>query len=97
MSEPMTLATRSREKPIYTRIQQELRSRIASGALRPGDRLPSEIELADAFSTTRMTVRHALQELVYENLIVRQKGRGSFVSEMGARVTSPIDTRECHS
>ncbi|MDX5360396.1 MAG: GntR family transcriptional regulator, partial [Alphaproteobacteria bacterium] len=46
---------------------------------------------------TRMTVRHALQELVYENLIVRQKGRGSFVSEMGARVTSPIDTRECHS
>lgn len=67
--------------PIYARIKQHLLDRIASGELSPGDRLPSESELAEAFSTTRTTVRHALTQLVFEDVIVRQVGRGSYVTE----------------
>ena len=60
-----------------------------------GDRLPSETELADFLDTTRSTVRHALSLLVFEGLIVRKVGRGSFVAE--PPVSSKIDTQQCHS
>jgi len=66
--------------PIYQQIQNRLRALIHSGELRPGDRLPSEPKLAAEFSTTRATVAHALQQLVFEQLVVREVGRGSFVA-----------------
>ena len=70
----------SRALPIYLRIVDSLRDRITGGELRPGDRLPSEAELSAAFKTTRATVARGLRELVYENLITREVGRGSFVA-----------------
>ncbi len=63
--------------PIYLQIQEEIRGRIASGALGVGDRVPSDTELAEAFKTTRATVRQALSRIVFEGLRVRQVGRGS--------------------
>src|SRR5258708_31096860 len=78
------------------RIQERIRSAIAEGALAPGDRLWSEAELAAEFRTTRSTVRHALDRLVFEGLIVRYVGRGSFVAERGT-FRSPIDSRHCLS
>ncbi len=71
----MTAAT-----PIYQRIRDALRVRIESGKYREGDRLPSESELVEEFSVARMTVRHALAQLVFENLIVRSPGHGSYVA-----------------
>ena len=82
--------------PIYVRIQERIRAAIADGALAPGDRLWSEAELASEFRTTRSTVRHALDRLVFEGLIVRHVGRGSFVAERGT-VHSPIDSRHALS
>lgn len=82
--------------PIYARIKQHLLDRIASGELSPGDRLPSESELAEAFSTTRTTVRHALTQLVFEDVIVRQVGRGSYVTEK-PRIISPFSTQDPQS
>jgi GntR family transcriptional regulator len=66
--------------PIYQRIRDVLRDQIETGKYREGDRLPSESELVEEFSAARMTVRHALAQLVFENLIVRSPGRGSFVA-----------------
>lgn len=66
--------------PIYQRIRDALREQIESGKYREGDRLPSESELVEEFDAARMTVRHALTLLVFENLIVRSPGRGSFVA-----------------
>lgn len=80
--------------PIYVRIQERIRTAITEGVLPSGGRVWSEAELAVEFSTTRSTVRHALDRLVFEGLIVRHVGRGSFVAER-ARVHSPIDTRHC--
>lgn len=82
--------------PIYVRIQERIRTAIAEGVLASGDRLWSEAELAAEFHTTRSTVRHALDRLVFEGLIVRHVGRGSFVAER-AMFHSPIDSRHCLS
>jgi len=86
----------SEKSPLYLRIKDEIKGKIASGQYKPGDRLPSESELCRSFSTTRSTVRHALSELVFEDAIIREIGRGSFVAK--ARLDKfPIDTRECLS
>ncbi|MBM9593876.1 GntR family transcriptional regulator [Roseitranquillus sediminis] len=77
--------------PVYYRIQQRLRTTIAAGDLKAGDRLPSESDLCSEFSTTRSTVRHALSFLVYEGLIVREIGRGTFVAP-SVSVTASLDT-----
>jgi len=82
--------------PIYVRIQDRIRTAIAEGTLAPGDRVWSEAELAASFHTTRSTVRHALDRLVYEGLIVRHVGRGSFVADRGI-LHSPIDSRHALS
>jgi GntR family transcriptional regulator len=66
--------------PLYRQIQDHLRDLISSGKLRVGDRLPSESQLAAKFKTTRSTVTHAIQRLVFEQVLVREVGRGSFVA-----------------
>jgi GntR family transcriptional regulator len=80
--------------PLYVRIQDKIRASIETGSLIAGDRLWSEAELAKEFRTTRATVRHATDRLSYEGLIVREPGRGSFVSE-AASLHVPIGQRGC--
>lgn len=80
--------------PVYSQIEVHLRSIIQSGEFAPGDRLPSESELARKFRTTRTTVRQALTRLVFEGLITRHVGRGSFVATSESD-KFPIDSRVC--
>ncbi|WP_019447512.1 GntR family transcriptional regulator [Cupriavidus sp. BIS7] len=63
---------------------------IESGALREGDRLPSEGELATLHGVSVGTIQKALTRLTHSGLITREQGRGTFVS--GARV-APADVR----
>lgn len=65
-------------------VAAELRRRIASGELQPGDRLPSEDGLMVEFDLARTTLREALRVLESEGLITVQRGRNG-----GPRVTSP--------
>ena len=90
------LSANDRFTPIYFRIQESIRRRIVGGEFAVGDRLPSETELARDFRTTRVTVRHALSRLVYDGLILRQTGRGTFVADRTS-IVSRIDTLQCHS
>ena len=66
--------------PLYVQIQNFIRQGIQKGHFKEGDRLPSEQELAERFGTTRATVARALQQLVFEKVIVRRTGSGTFVS-----------------
>lgn len=76
---------------LYVRIQDDLRGRIETGEMGPGDRLPSENTLARKFQTTRSTVRQALAKLDFEGLIHRQAGLGTFVA--APKVEARLDTR----
>ena len=66
--------------PMYKQLSNILNEQISSGALKPGDRLPSESELIETFGVSRITVRVALSELVEEGLLVRSRGKGTFVN-----------------
>ncbi|HEV3495959.1 MAG TPA: GntR family transcriptional regulator, partial [Actinomycetes bacterium] len=62
----------------YRAIERYLRSLVERA--RPGDPLPSEAELCERFSVSRMTVRQALQELTNDGLVERRRGQGTFVA-----------------
>lgn len=67
--------------PLYHQLKQTLRERIEQGEWKPGQRIPSERELCETYRVSRMTVRQAVTELVNENLLWRDQGRGTFVSK----------------
>ena len=71
--------TYSDGRPAYQRIADELRAAITAGSIRPGDRIPSERELARRYGTTHMTVRQAVGLLKDEGLVITRQGLGSFV------------------
>lgn len=74
---------------IYLQIYNDYSNQIHTGQLLPGTKLPSESELAEAYSTSRETVRKALNLLFREGYIHKIKGRGSFVLDM-TRMNFPI-------
>ena len=65
--------------PRYLRLAEDLRTRISAGEWQPGDRLPSEGELAAAHDVALGTVRQAVGQLVENGLLERVQGRGTFV------------------
>lgn len=66
--------------PVYYQIREQIRQRILGGQLKPGDPLPTEADICSACGVSRMTARQALTQLAGEGLIVRRRGRGSFVA-----------------
>ncbi len=73
--------TGSGSSPFYSQIISWIKEQIAAEALKPGDKLPTELELAEQFSVSRITSKRALEELKREGLIFRKRGQGSFVSD----------------
>jgi len=69
----------SDSRPAYQRIADELRAAIAGGSLRPGDKVPSERELAQRYGAAHMTIRQAVGLLKGEGLVTTRRGVGSFV------------------
>lgn len=67
--------------PLYHQLKQIVRAEIERGAYQPGDQLPTESELIQRYSVSRITVRQALDELEGEGLIVRRHGKGTYVAE----------------
>jgi GntR family transcriptional regulator len=75
--------------PIWARIEASLRTRIESGELGPGQRLPAERDMARQLGVSRMTVRQALAALADRGLVERGVGQGTFVSGAG-KVEYPV-------
>lgn len=67
-------------RPLYLQVKDLLIQRLATGAWRPGEALPSEFGLAAEFKVSQGTVRKALDELAAQNLVVRHQGKGTFVA-----------------
>jgi len=67
--------------PKYQRIVEHFRSQLKSGALKPGDRLPSLVEMREQYDSSRPTTDKVHSILQAEGLIQRQQGCGTFVTQ----------------
>lgn len=68
-------------KPMYRQIADALREKIIAGELKPGDALPTESSLQEAFNVSRVTVRQALKLLTEEQIVESIQGSGTYVKE----------------
>lgn len=67
--------------PLFQQLAATLRAAIDAGEYPPGSRLPTENELCERYSVSRVTVRKALDELSQGEFLVRKPGKGTFVAE----------------
>ena len=75
-------------RPLYLQIRDLLVERLDASEWRPGDAIPSEIELAARFKVSQGTVRKAIDALAADNLLVRRQGKGTFVATHTEEKTS---------
>ncbi len=66
--------------PLYQQIKALLLQQLQSGVWKPGEPIPSEVELAARFRVSQGTVRKAIDELAADNLLLRRQGKGTFVA-----------------
>jgi len=66
--------------PLYQQIKALILHSLQAGEWKPGEAIPSEMELAARFRVSQGTVRKAIDELAAENLVVRRQGKGTFVA-----------------
>lgn len=66
--------------PLYHQLFTLIKNEIQNGILKPGDLLPAESQLCSQYNLSRSTVRQALNQLVEENLVIRRRGKGSYVA-----------------
>jgi GntR family transcriptional regulator len=66
--------------PLYQQIKTLLVQGLETGEWKPGEAIPSELELAARFGVSQGTVRKAIDELAAENLLVRRQGKGTYVA-----------------
>lgn len=67
--------------PYYAQVKEALRGQIENGTLKVGAQLPGEPELCEIFRVSRTVIRQALADLLHDGLIVKEKGKGTFVAE----------------
>lgn len=97
MVAPTHTPLRTDQRPLYARARDALKRLVQDAGYAPGDRLPSEIELAQRLGISRPTLREALQQLEEEGTIVRRHGVGTFVAapqpviEAGLEVLESLD------
>lgn len=66
--------------PLYRQIKGLILQALDNREWRPGEAIPSEIELAARFNVSQGTVRKAIDEMAAENLLVRRQGKGTYVA-----------------
>lgn len=72
------MINRNSSIPVYVQLADLLREQMASGEIKPGDKLPSETEMIKKYKLGRLTIRDALSILVNEGLLEKHHGKGTF-------------------
>ncbi|HYC36542.1 MAG TPA: GntR family transcriptional regulator [Usitatibacter sp.] len=67
-------------RPLYEQIKVLLTNSLVAGEWRPGEAIPSEMELAARYRVSQGTVRKAIDSLAAENILLRRQGKGTFVA-----------------
>jgi GntR family transcriptional regulator, transcriptional repressor for pyruvate dehydrogenase complex len=87
---PVYLPIKPKER-LYQEIVDQIQQQILSGALKPGDQIPAERDLAERFGVSRTAVREAIKSLTEKGLIDVFVGRGTFVTNLSTdRVVESI-------
>jgi GntR family transcriptional regulator len=76
----MGVSTTAAFSPLYQQIKGFILNSLRSSEWKPGDAIPSEMDLASRFGVSQGTVRKAIDELAAENLVIRRQGKGTFVA-----------------
>jgi GntR family transcriptional regulator len=76
--------------PLYLQLKRWIEDAVASGAIKAGDALPSERDLALKVDVSRVTVRKAVQHLVRDGVLVQRHGSGTFVAPQTHRVEQSL-------
>ncbi len=66
--------------PMYKQVTDQIKDAIASGDLKPNDRLPSVRVLSEALNVSAITIKRAYQDLETEGFVLTRAGMGSFVA-----------------
>jgi len=66
--------------PLYKEIKRQMMEALTGGDWKPGEAIPAERRLSERYGISIGTVRKAIDELVAENILIRQQGRGTFVA-----------------
>jgi len=75
--------------PLYHQLKNIIKAQIITGAIQPGDKIPSESELGERYGVSRITVRQAINSLVQEGYLYRKQGVGTFVTSPKLRRRLP--------
>ena len=70
--------------PLYRQLEEILKERVRNGDFKPGDRIPTELELCEEFGISRTSVRQALADLANDGFLCRHQGRGTFVNSVAS-------------
>lgn len=68
------------QQPLYKEVKKQIMAELISGEWKPGSAIPAEKRLSERFAVSIGTIRKAIDELVAENILIRQQGRGTFVA-----------------
>lgn len=77
----VAVLTKTEGVALYIQVRESLREQIEKRLLEPGQKLPSEDELATQFGVSRMTVRQGITDLIDEGVLYRRRGVGTFVAQ----------------
>lgn len=68
-------------EPLYKQVEKQILDCLARGEWKPGDRIPTEPQLAERFGVAVFTIRSGISELAAANILVRRQGKGTFVAK----------------
>ncbi|AMV60739.1 Transcriptional regulator, GntR family [Pediococcus damnosus] len=87
----------------YQEISEKIREEIVNGNFKAGGLLPDQNQLAEAYDTTRITIRKAIQSLIIEGIVYTKRGAGTFVRkdylqnlDEGNSIDKPLGTTRTH-
>lgn len=80
----------SSERQRSREVANHIKGLILSDKFKPGDKLPSELELCGLFSVSRPTIREAVKTLVSQGILIIRRGKGTYVSQMPGIAEDPL-------
>lgn len=73
-------------KPLYLQLEAAIKHDIYNQKYKPGEKLPTEVELGEIYGVSKITVRKAMENLTNDSLVERIRGKGTFVSQKKEKI-----------